>query len=61
MPVQIDELDLQVSSGGPAPAAGAQAQPLLPNLAERWRAAWLARLAQEQQQRLSSLDADDAR
>lgn len=60
MPVQINEMDIQIRSL-PDGTPGAESQPLLPSLAERWRAAWLARQAQEQQQRHSALDRDDAR
>lgn len=62
MPVQINELDVQVDSPAAEGGArgGAQSSPL-PELQELWRTQWIAARMAEQQCRWSALDRDDAR
>ncbi|RVU46217.1 hypothetical protein [Rubrivivax rivuli] len=60
MPVQINELSLQVDDDG-APAAGQTPPAPLPLAAEAWRAQWLAARLAEQQARWAATDRDDER
>jgi len=59
MPVHIDELDVSVS---PAPTtATAASLPPQPPLPERWRAAWIAARAADDEARHAAHDRDDER
>lgn len=60
MPVHIDELDVNVSNA-PTAAAAAQQLPPQPPLPERWRAAWIAARAAEDEARHAAHDRDDER
>ncbi|KPF49981.1 hypothetical protein IP87_06995 [beta proteobacterium AAP121] len=60
MPVQIDQLSLQVEDEGAA-APGVAPAPPLPLAAEAWRAQWLAERLAEQQARWAATDRDDER
>jgi hypothetical protein len=62
MPVQINELDVQVDNpmAEGSTRGAAQASPL-PELQELWRAQWIAARLVEQQSRWSPIDRDDER
>lgn len=60
MPVQIDQLSLQVEDEG-APAITPTPAAPLPGAAEAWRAQWLAERLAEQQARWAATDRDDER
>ena len=60
MPVQIDELEVNVEGAPAAGQATAPASPL-PRLENAWRLAWLAARQDEQQARLAATDRDDER
>ena len=59
MPVHIDELDVSVSPA--SAAAAAVSLPPQPPLPERWRAAWIAGRAAEDEARHAAHDRDDER
>ena len=61
MPVQIDQLSMQVDAEGAPAAASPRPQPPLPLAAEAWRAQWLAARLLEQQARWAATDRDDER